>query len=577
MKLRTRLALTLLVCGLVPLLGAGALARAALRLRYAEIEGPRREAALGRVERTLEGRARRTRQMLSRFCAHDYLVDRTLLQLETGQFSDSAQAELAAVLPEVARAMGLDALALVRADGLVLASAHYPGQAGSRDPAAYDRAMRAGDRAGWVRTVRVREASGPTDRLVLEGGCTRRRGAAAVAVSGGEVVDDALLREIAGDDDLGVQLVRGDAAGLAGGARRVLPLRGFDGAPVASVVLEARDGALRALLADLDRLTLVSALAATLVALALAVLLAPRLARPIREVADAADRIAAGERNVQIEVSADGEVGRLVAAFNRMTRELREADTRIRRAVRAAAWRDIARQMAHEIKNPLTPIRMAVEMLRKARERSLPDFDELFEEETRIVLDEVERLRRLVEDFSRFARAPKPRPEPLALPEVVAHASELHARAGVAVTHTVEGGAQAFPLLRADRDQLTQVFVNLIANGAHAAAERAEKAPERGPPEVTVTVARAGDGFASVTVADNGGGVPAEVMERLFEPYVTTKQGGTGLGLAITYRIVTDHGGTLTVDTSPAGTRFTARLPFAGPSSLDTATSPETG
>jgi two-component system nitrogen regulation sensor histidine kinase NtrY len=576
-KLRTRLALALLVCGLVPLLGAGSLARVALARRYAQIEAPRREAALARVERTLDERGKRTARMLSRFCAHDYLIDRTLLQLETGQFTDTAQAELAAVLPEVGRAMGLDTFALVRADGLVLASAHYPGQAGSRDPGVYDRAARAREGGAWVRAVRVRETAGPIDRLVLESGCTRRRGSASVAVSGGEVIDDALLREIAGDDALIVQLVMGDAAGLAGGARRVRPLRGFEGAPVAAVVLEARDDTLRGLMVDIDRLTALSALLAALVAGLLAVLLAPRLAGPIGVVADAADRIAAGERNVQITLTADGEVGRLVAAFNRMTRELKEADTRIRRAVRMAAWRDIARQMAHEIKNPLTPIRMAVEMLRKARERSLPDFDELFEEETRIVLAEVERLRRLVEDFSRFARAPKPRPEPLSLPEVVAHATELHAGGAVPVTYSVEGGAQGFPLLRADRDQLTQVLVNLIANAVHAAAERAEKDPSRGPGAVTVGVARAGDGFARVTVEDNGGGIPAEVMERLFEPYVTTKQGGTGLGLAVTYRIVTDHGGTLTADTSAAGTRFTAGLPFAGPSSLDTATSPETG
>jgi signal transduction histidine kinase len=515
--------------------------------------------------------------MLSRFCAHDYLVDRTLLQLETGQFGDVARAELLSVLPEVARAMGLDTLVVVRADGVVLASAHYPGQAGSRDTGVYDRAARAGERAGWVRMVRVREAAGLTDRLVLEGACVRRRGTASVAVSGGEVVDDGLLREITGDDELSVQLVLGGVADRSNRARRLLPLRGFDGTPVAFVVLEARDEALRAFLSDLDRLMGVSVLVATLVALALAVLMAPRLARPIREVADAADRIAAGERNVQIAVRADGEVGRLVAAFNRMTRELKEADSRVRRAVRMAAWRDIARQMAHEIKNPLTPIRMAVEMLRKARERKLPDFDEIFEEETKIVLDEVERLRRLVEDFSRFARAPKPRPEPLSLPEVVAHAVDLHAHTGAHLTATVEGDAGSFPLLRADRDQLTQVLVNLLGNGVHAALERAERHPERGPAVVRVTVRRAGDGFAQVIVEDNGAGIPAEVMERLFEPYVTTKQGGTGLGLAITYRIVTDHGGTVTVDTSPTGTRFTVQFPFAGPSLLDTVTSPETG
>jgi len=242
-----------------------------------------------------------------------------------------------------------------------------------------------------------------------------------------------------------------------------------------------------------------------------------------------------------------------------------------------AAWRDIARQMAHEIKNPLTPIRMAVEMLRKARERQLPEFDELFEEETRIVLDEVERLRRLVENFSKFARAPRPRPEALSLPEVVSHVTELHAGGDVPVTATVEGGAESFPTLRADRDQLTQVLVNLVANGCHAADERATKDPARGPARVTVHVTDDRDGFARVVVEDNGGGIPPAVLERLFEPYVTSKQGGTGLGLAVAFRIVTDHGGTISPETSPAGTRFTVRLPYVGPSAMTTETLPESG
>ncbi len=578
MKLRTRFVLAMLACGLAPLVGAGALARARLTQRYEQADTDRRTAALARVERTLVERAAAQQRALDRFCQHDYLVDRTLLQLETRQLTDEARGELAAVIPEMRASFGFDALAIVRSDGMVLASAHYPGQAGSRDADTWRlAAARRGD-AWWVRRVRFRATNGPVDRLVLESSCTRSRGTAAVAVAGGVAVDDRLLAQIGGDDVVSARLVTGTEAASVGGAalRRVLTLRGPDGAVLAAVVFESSDRALRALMRDLDGLTLASALFATVVAVLLAVLLAPPLARPIGEVAAAADRIAAGERNVQIDVRAGGEVGRLVAAFNHMTRELTASDTRLRRAVRAAAWRDIARQMAHEIKNPLTPIRMAVEMLRKARERQLPDFDELFEEETRIVLDEVERLRRLVEDFSRFARAPKPNPQPLSLPEVVTHVVELHAGAAAPVSQRVEGVGE-FPLLRADRDQLTQVLVNLVANACHAADERATKDPSRGPARVSVTVSRAGDGFARGSVEDNGGGIAPAVMERLFEPYVTTKAGGTGLGLAIAYRIVSDHGGTLAAETSPAGTRFTVRVPFAGPSPLDAHTAPETG
>ncbi len=566
----------MLVCGLAPLVGAGALARHRLTQRYELADAERRTATLARVERTLVARAAAQQRSLARFCAHDYLIDRTLLQLETGQLTEQSRAELSAVLPEVRDALGFDALSLVRSDGVVLASAHYPGQAGSRDEDTWRlSSSRAGD-AWWVRRVRVREARGPVDRLVLESSCTRRRGSAAVAVAGGEAVDDQLLAQLAGDETVSAKLIEGDAHVDGTAMRRVLPLRGPNGAVLAAVVFEVSDPTLRGLMTDLDGLTLASALFAAVVAVLLTVALVPPLARPIRLVADAAERIAAGERSLQIDVKADGEVGRLVAAFNHMTRELTAADTRLRRAVRVAAWKDIARQMAHEIKNPLTPIRMAVEMLRKARDKQLPDFDELFEEETRIVLDEVDRLRRLVEDFSRFARAPRPTPQPLSLPEVVAHVTELHAGGSVPVTHAVDGGGE-FPLLRADRDQLTQVLVNLVANACHAAEERATKDPARGPAKVSVTLSRAGDGFARVVVEDNGGGIPPEVMERLFEPYVTTKQGGTGLGLAIAYRIVTDHGGTLAAESSPEGTRFTIRMPFAGPASLDTNTAPETG
>ncbi len=578
MKLRTRLALAMLACGLAPLVGAGALARHRLAQRYEAADAERRTATLARVERTLVARAAAQQRSLARFCAHDYLIDRTLLQLETGQLNEQSRSELSAVLPEVRDALGFDALSLVRNDGVVLASAHFPGLAGSRDADTWRLASsRAGD-AWWVRRVRVRGSRGPTDRLVVESSCTRRRGSAAIAVAGGEAVDDRLLAQLAGDATVSAKLVAGPDATHVDDTemRRVLPLRGPDGALLAAVVFEVSDPAFRGLMTDLDGLTVASALFAAVVAVLLAVMLAPPLARPIRLVADAADRIAAGERSLHIDVKADGEVGRLVAAFNHMTRELTAADARLRRAVRVAAWKDIARQMAHEIKNPLTPIRMAVEMLRKARDKQLPDFDELFEEETRIVLDEVDRLKRLVEDFSRFARAPRPSPQPLSLPEVIAHVTELHAGGAVPVAHSVEGGGE-FPLLRADRDQLTQVLVNLVANACHAAEERATKAPERGPAKVSVTLSRAGDGFARVVVEDNGGGIAPEVMERLFEPYVTTKQGGTGLGLAIAYRIVTDHGGTLSADSSPEGTRFTVRMPFAGPASLDTQTSPETG
>ena len=282
--------------------------------------------------------------------------------------------------------------------------------------------------------------------------------------------------------------------------------------------------------------------------------------------AEAAERVAHGERGVRVALdhTDDPEARRLVTAFNGMTEALALAEKRSRRAERLAAWRDIARQMAHEIKNPLTPIRLAVESLRKVRGRDPALFEEMFDEETAIVLEEVERLRRLLDAFSQFARMPRPRPEPVDVAELLRHVADLHRASGATVR--CEPAAE-LPALRADRDQLTQVLINLVGNAVFAAEQRASQDPSRGPAWVRVAAEYPGERTLRITVEDNGGGIDESVMPRLYEPYVTTRQGrgGTGLGLAIAYRIVTEHQGSMAVDTGPAGTRFTLELPLAGP------------
>jgi nitrogen fixation/metabolism regulation signal transduction histidine kinase len=289
---------------------------------------------------------------------------------------------------------------------------------------------------------------------------------------------------------------------------------------------------------------------------------------------EAADRIAAGTRSVHIDTEAGGEAGRLVHAFNRMARELDAAESRLRRAERLAAWRDIARQMAHEIKNPLTPIQMAIELLRKAKERRLDGFDELFDEQSTIVLEEVARLRRLVENFSRFARAPKPMPAPTSVRALVEHVVSMYTHSDAEVTGEADS---ALKDIRADREQLTQVLVNLVQNAVFASAQRAARSPQSGPAAVHVSARREGADRVVISVEDNGAGIDPSIRDQLFEPYVTTKkgQGGTGLGLAIAWRIVHEHEGTLTVETSPEGTRFDVTLPIAGPTQLESNTTIE--
>jgi nitrogen fixation/metabolism regulation signal transduction histidine kinase len=426
------------------------------------------------------------------------------------------------------------------------------------------------DAANATRRARTQSRADTRDNVVIEAICTARRGTGSMLVALGFVVDARLLGD-PGDEGITVRVVAGEGGSAAntGSTVRPLSLDSSANRPAASIVVSTTDEPLQAALHDLERVLLLAAVFAAFTGLLLALLLAPRLSRPLDEVAEAADRIALGTRSVRIQdTTAIGEAGRLVQAFNRMARNLDAAETRLRRAERVAAWRDIARQMAHEIKNPLTPIQMAVELLRKARERNLPDFDELFDEQTRIVLEEVARLRRLVENFSRFARAPKPRPEPLQVADVIGYVTSLQSKATKAeITAEVE---PEIPALRADREQLTQVLMNLVANAALAAEERAAREKPDFIAAVHVSVRNLRDGRIAIDVDDNGAGIDPSVLERLYEPYVTTRQGrgGTGLGLAITHRIVTDHGGTIGAETSPEGTRFEVILPLSGPQDI---------
>jgi nitrogen fixation/metabolism regulation signal transduction histidine kinase len=230
--------------------------------------------------------------------------------------------------------------------------------------------------------------------------------------------------------------------------------------------------------------------------------------------------------------------------------DLRDLSKRLAASERETGRREIAERVAHEIKNPLAPIRAAVETLRRLRARNDPAFDDYFDEATRTALDEVRRINDIVTEFTRFARLPRPNPRPFELTEVAASVVSLHAVEGI----EVRLDAPAELELRADRDQIVQVLTNLLQNAIDAS-----RSAER--PEVVVTLA-AEQGRVRLSVADNGPGVAPEVGERLFEPYVTTKPNGTGLGLAIVERIVIEHGGLIRYeDVEDGGARFVVELP----------------
>jgi nitrogen fixation/metabolism regulation signal transduction histidine kinase len=302
---------------------------------------------------------------------------------------------------------------------------------------------------------------------------------------------------------------------------------------------------------------------------------ARRATEPLELLRAATSRVAAGDLASTLgHAGGPRELRATATAFDRMMRELALTQRKLLRTERIAAWRDIARRIAHEIKNPLQPIRVSIETMRKTYERRHPDFDEIFEESTLAILDEVQRLERIVNEFSRFARLPRPRPEPLDAGEVVAHVQSLHVTGDVPLE--VQRTAD-LPVIRADREQIVQVLVNLAQNAADAArAHRGSDARVR----IVVSAAGTGDGSdvgpeaeavpgVRIEVQDNGPGIPeGEERQRVFEPYYTTKSSGTGLGLAIVHRIVSEHGGTLEIDDAPpdlGGASVRVTLPASGP------------
>jgi len=277
-------------------------------------------------------------------------------------------------------------------------------------------------------------------------------------------------------------------------------------------------------------------------AFAVARVTARRISRPVVELAAAADRIAAGDLSRRADVRADGEIGELVGAFNRMAERLERSLEELVRAERVAAWRDVARRIAHEVRNPLTPIQLAIHRL----EKRLPDDPEA-RECLRAIGEEVGGLSRMAESFSEFAKMPAPRFESTDLARIARGVRELFRGPELEL---LWAGPESAPVV-ADRDQLRRAVTNLVKNAAEAMG---------GAGTIRLEVG-VGGGRARIVVADEGPGVPESIRETLLEPGVSGKPGGSGLGLALVQRIATDHQGTLQWDSSGRGTRFVLEFP----------------
>jgi len=282
-----------------------------------------------------------------------------------------------------------------------------------------------------------------------------------------------------------------------------------------------------------------------------------RVTRPLEELAAGARDVAAGHWEARVSVRSRDEIGQLADAFNGMTRQLAEQRERLLQTERVAAWRELARRLAHELKNPLFPLQLTVENLQRAREQTSEQFDEVFFESTATLRAELENLKTIVSRFSDFAKMPPPEFEPVDLNELIRSTVKLFEPqlAPVGRPHITPELYldENLPRPQADPTLLRRALENLILNALDAM-----------PAGGTLTVRTAQrSGAVRLEVTDTGEGLTPEECARLFTPYYTTKRHGTGLGLAIVQSVVSDHSGRIEVESAPgAGTTFRIELPL---------------
>jgi signal transduction histidine kinase len=298
--------------------------------------------------------------------------------------------------------------------------------------------------------------------------------------------------------------------------------------------------------------------------------IAASISRPIERLAQAAEEVAAGNWKTHVPQGGHDEIGTLARSFNHMTGELVAQRDRLVQTERVAAWRELARRLAHELKNPLFPLQLTVENLVRARELPTAEFDEVFRESTQTLGMEIANLKTIIGRFSDFSRMPKPQLERVDACEALTRVAHLYLGLGNHAPETPDnpqptdskiGYAVEIPtsplFIDVDPELLHRALSNLVLNAMDAM-------PDGGTLTLSAT---AREDKVEIRVADTGEGLTPEECERLFTPYYTTKQHGTGLGLAIVQSVIADHNGAIAVESRiGGGATFVITLPRAGES-----------
>ncbi|MDI6807921.1 MAG: ATP-binding protein [Candidatus Eisenbacteria bacterium] len=284
-----------------------------------------------------------------------------------------------------------------------------------------------------------------------------------------------------------------------------------------------------------------------------------RLTGPLRLLSAEMRRVGSGSFTGEMAITSRDEVGELVQSFNKMAKDLRQYERDLKRTERIAAWKDVARRIAHEIKNPLTPIRFSLQRI--ASRADLPDKKESSEigKEVQAILGQLVTLESMASSFSSFAKLPEPKLEPFQIESLLVDILKAAEKQDVRVEYE---GPAALPAINVDPTLMRVVFNNIVKN-AH------EAMPEGGKLNVATEVVggkggQDGEGYLAIRFTDTGKGIPDEILEKIWNPYFTTKTDGTGLGLSICLKIVGEHRGRMEITSKVGeGTAVLVLLPLA--------------
>jgi nitrogen fixation/metabolism regulation signal transduction histidine kinase len=335
-----------------------------------------------------------------------------------------------------------------------------------------------------------------------------------------------------------------------------IPLKSDNGSVLAVLVVAISRGGMVGAQQHIRTIAYGVAAGGILFAIAFSLWIAARVSRPIEQLANAAEEVAGGNWDVRVPQHGNDEVSVLARSFNHMTEQLVSQRERLVQSERVAAWRELARRLAHELKNPLFPLQLTVENLVRARSLSPEEFDEVFNESTATLGTEISNLKIIIGRFSDFSKMPKPELERIDARELIERVRALYESAAgrdARIHFAIQVSDAPMPL-EVDPELLHRALSNLVLNAMDAM-------PDGG----TITLsARPADANVELLVSDTGTGLTPEECERLFTPYYTTKQHGTGLGLAIVQSVIADHAGTIAVESGVGGgATFIITLPGA--------------